>query len=168
MRNYIDGNKYSLRLLASRVQTDSKENDDRFVQYWKESRLVDDVFVRSYHTYSNILLPLHKEEVVMKKEPCLVHWARFNMDTNGDVYVCFNELFKENRNLDSILGNIYNSSIRDIWQGEKLKQIREAELSGNYSKLTFCKNFSCKNCNTFQPLLSHKETSEKQVNAVLK
>jgi radical SAM protein with 4Fe4S-binding SPASM domain len=166
MKNHIVVNSHRARLIASRVQTDCKEDDDKFVQFWKESGWVDDAFVRSYHTYSNILQPLHKKEAVMRKEPCLVHWARFNIDTNGDVYVCFNELFKENRNAGYILGNIYNHSIKDIWQGEKLKQIREAELCGNYSGLTFCKNFICKNCNTFQPL-TNKETSEKQINIIL-
>lgn len=163
MSDYIEASHSGTRLLISRVQSEHKETDRQFVKFWKDSGMAADVFVRSYHTYNNILPGLDGARELSKKTPCLVHWARFNVDTNGDVYICFNELFKERKNASHILGNLINRSIKEIWCGPKLNKLRSAELSGDYSKLTFCDVLVCKHCKTFQPFNGVRDTSEKQI-----
>lgn len=162
MRKYVDTHQLTTRLIASRVQSENKIRDDEFIDYWKRNGVVDDAFVRSYHTYNDIIPDISSNSLI-KKEPCLVHWARLNVDTNGDVFICFNELFKEKRNVEFILGNLNNETIESIWNGEKLTSIREAELSGDYTKINFCHKLPCQDCKTYQPINGKRDTSEKQV-----
>jgi MoaA/NifB/PqqE/SkfB family radical SAM enzyme len=147
------------RLVVSRVQTKERERDQEFVDFWKGSGDVDDAFIRSYHNYNELME--HIPDVGFSQHyPCLVHWGRMNVDTNGDVVVCFNELFKEHLDPCMILGNLKEQNIVDIWHGERLDAIRKAELSGNYSKVG---EIPCKDCKSCQPLQGTNQTSENQI-----
>jgi len=161
LHEYITKNGKKTRLIASRVQSFDKNKDNDFVNFWKSSGYVDDAFIRTYHTYNDILPKMTLKTDLIHK-PCLVHWARFNVSVDGYVIICFNELFKENLNKDIIIGDLNYHTIKEIWQGEKLNSIRIAELSGNYSDLEF-KNFPCKNCYSCQPLFGNCQTSEYQI-----
>ena len=147
------------RLIVSRVQTKDLEMDQQFVDFWKGTGEVDDAFVRSYHTYNELMGEV-PDFGFLQHYPCLVHWGRMNVDTNGDVVVCFNELFKDQMKESLILGNLRDQTIVDVWHGDKLNAIRMAELSGDYSKAPV---IPCKNCRSCQPLQGKKQTSEHQV-----
>ncbi len=163
MHDYIIKNSLSGRLIASRVQSMDEAADKEFVRHWKSSGLVNDAFVRSYHTYNEIMDELAVEGVLSKHEPCLVHWARFNINTEGLAVVCFNELFKEKLDPALIYGDINKQSIAEIWNGPGLTALREAELSGDYSNLPFIEAVPCKDCTACQPLFGDRETSEHQI-----
>ncbi len=160
--DYKKNNNLETRIIVSRVQSNDEIKDNEFVNFWKQKHYLDDVFVRSYHTYNNLITPVN-EDKSNKKAPCLVHWARFNIDFTGDVIICFNELFKTTINPNFILGNIKDNSIAEIWQSNELNVIRQAELSGDYSCLSYEKDLPCKNCNFCQPLFGNKQTSEYQI-----
>jgi MoaA/NifB/PqqE/SkfB family radical SAM enzyme len=160
--------KLPVRLIASRVQTEDKTSDDMFVDYWKSTGLVDDAFIRSYNSYNGIL---ERPDLVRgkgKADPCLVHWARFNIDTDGKVAVCFNELFKESLDENVLLGDINNSNISEMWQGQKINAIRDAQFTGDYSRTEFTNKLPCRQCSCCQPLFSHGKTSENQVSMIPK
>ena len=164
MSQCLQTRRHSGRLLASRVQSNSPAEDAAFVHVWKGSTWVDDAFVRTFHTYNNLLENQGPQSGRKSThEPCLVHWGRFNISAEGHVVACFNELFKEDRNEILILGDINRQGIAEIWQGEKLKAIRSAELKNDYSGLEFAEILPCRNCTSCQPLFGHKETSECQV-----
>ena len=40
------------RLLVSRVESNDKDADKYFINYWLKSKKVEDAFVRSYHDYN--------------------------------------------------------------------------------------------------------------------
>lgn len=165
MSNYIDQNKLSTRLVVSRVQSDSVELDDLFVNYWKKTNLVADAFVRKYHNYNNLIES--KGADIGKSVSCLVHWMRFNIAYNGVVVTCFNELFHPTLRNDVILGDINTQSIYDVWHGKELNELRQAELSG-YVNSKYAYDFPCRNCFSCQPYDPNRETSETQINAVRK
>jgi len=162
MHDYIRDKGLATRLIASRVESLNKTADEEFVRYWKDSGLVDDAFIRSYHTYNDIL-PKLPGEAQHKHEPCLVHWARFNISVDGYAVVCFNELFKEHLDPSLVFGNLREQSIAEIWHGPKLTALRRAELSGDYSTLPFGEALPCKDCYSCQPLLGKRQTSEYQI-----
>jgi MoaA/NifB/PqqE/SkfB family radical SAM enzyme len=162
MHDYIEGKNLSTRLLASRVESLDKTADEEFVRYWKSSGLVNDVFVRSYHTY-NEMIPELSGEGEHKHEACLVHWARFNISVDGYAVVCFNELFKPHVDPSLLFGNLREQSIAEIWHGPKLAALRRAELSGDYSALPFVDALPCKDCYSCQPLSGNRQTSEYQI-----
>ncbi len=153
------------RLIASRVQSKDRRADNAFVNHWKGCGLVDDAFVRTYHTYNNLLAELSTEpaDATPCHAPCLVHWARFNIGVKGDAVVCFNELFKEHLDASSILGDVTRQSIAEIWRGSALSALRRAELSGDYSQLPFADSLPCVHCRSCQPLRGSRPTSEVQV-----
>ena len=167
MRGVI-GQEKSRRLIVSRVESGRGDVDNEFVSYWKSSNLVDDAFIRSRHTYNGLLPELMQgPPLVAKKEPCLVHWARFNIGLGGQAIVCFNELFKNNIDRSLILGDVNIELIAEIWKGAKLAALRRAELTGDYSELTYEDVLPCKNCTSCQPLFgSERKTSEYQLGQV--
>lgn len=150
------------RLIVSRVQSTSREADEEFVRYWKSTGLTDDAFVRSYHTY-NELLPELQSRPACAHEPCLVHWARFNIAVDGRAVVCFNELFKPRLDPSLVLGDTNTQSIAEVWHGPELSALRKAELTADYSGLACRCALPCKNCTSCQPLHGDRKTSENQV-----
>ena len=170
MRELI-GNQKDVRLIVSRVQSNDQLADSVFVDYWKNSRLVDDVFIRSMHTYNRLVPGLcanPKERESLDEgehEPCLVHWARFNISKSGQAIVCFNELFKPVIHPDLVYGDVNEQSIWEIWHGEKMQAVRSAELGGDYSNPLISKDLPCKNCDCCQPLFGKTgvQTSEYQI-----
>lgn len=169
--NFIYGYKKThnlqTRIIVSRVQSNNKEIDDAFIKYWKESKIVDDSFVRTYHTYNGSIDTLGYNNNNLIKEPCLVHWARFNIDYTGKVVICFNELFRKKIQPEFIIGDIKKQSISEIWQGEALNNIRHAELTNDYTILNYKNDIPCKNCAYCQPLNNVRQTSEYQISAII-
>ena len=160
MSTYIRENHLSTRLLLSRVQTPDEDSDRQFLEYWTKQGVADDVFVRSFHNYNN-LLDIHGASDV--KKPCLVHWARASVDCDGTMVCCFNELFKPYTS-DIVLGKVdRETSIQQIWQSEKLRKIREHDSVGDFSGLGF--RIPCETCRTCQPIDTTRDTSEKQLSA---
>ncbi len=145
------------RIIVSRVQTCDAAADAEFISYWKNTGLVADAFVRSYHDYNHII---GDEKPVVNRESCLVHFARFNIDTDGMAVVCFNELFREERSREIELGFVTESSISSIWRGEKLTAIREVSLEGDCGRV---EGLPCGQCLFCQPLNGNRQTSEHQV-----
>lgn len=70
-------------------------------------------------------------------ESCYQPFQRLFVFNNGNVAPCCS---MSGGNL--VVGNVYNNSIRDIWNGEKIRRIREMVIMGD--KLPN----ACKNCNT--------------------
>jgi pyruvate-formate lyase-activating enzyme len=159
----LKGQNHSFRLIASRVQSADIGADEEFVSYWKATGLVDDAFVRTYHTYNDLLCEMSEEQSVKRHEPCLVHWARFNISASGYAVVCFNELFKEHLEPSLIYGDLNTQSIAEIWHGRKLAALRKAELTGDYSHLPSADVLPCKDCYSCQPLYGKRQTSEHQI-----
>lgn len=161
--NFIQKNNLKTRLITSRVESMDKEYDTKFVDYWENSGFVADSFIRSYHNYNNVIEGRESDKI-RKPVPCLVHWTRFNIDCDGKVIVCFNELFKGPKvDKDLVLGDVNKQSIQSIWQGEKLNIIRKAQLEGNYNIADFTKKLCCLNCKYCQPFDTKRQTSEHQI-----
>lgn len=163
LKDIVRSKNLSTKIIVSRVESKDKHYDSNFVRYWKSSNLIDDAFIRIYHDYNALLnnkFNRKRHEII----PCLVHWSRFNIDCDGTVVLCFNELFKEKHPDESlVLGNIENQTISEIWHCDKLSQVREAQLKGNYAFVKFTDNIPCKKCFSCQPLKGDKETSEDQI-----
>ena len=67
--------------------------------------------------------------------PYLINW--FNILSNGDVILCCNDYSKK-----VILGNVNNSTIKEIWNSKQYQTIRDLNNSGDYDKILICKNCS--------------------------
>lgn len=68
---------------------------------------------------------------------CISLLAEFNILWNGDVILCSNDYHKK-----MIMGNINDSSIKEIWNGSKYQAIRNLQYAGEYKKISVCSNCS--------------------------
>jgi MoaA/NifB/PqqE/SkfB family radical SAM enzyme len=159
----LKNDQMPFRLIASRVQSTDKRADEQFVHHWKSTGLVDDSFVRTYHTYNDLLDTIPENPRREKHQPCLVFWARFNISVDGYAVVCFNELFNKELSPALILGDLRNETIAQIWHGSKLNKLRKAELVCDYANIPFRDVLPCKECSSCQPLNGNNQTSEYQV-----
>ena len=79
-----------------------------------------------------------------KTIPCSQLYNGFIVTSAGDVGACW----ARDVNLDLEIGNIYQDNLSKIWQGEKIKKLRENWLKGELSK-------SCKDCLQYCSVLEH-------------
>jgi radical SAM protein with 4Fe4S-binding SPASM domain len=86
---------------------------------------------------------IYYEGSPIENPSCLVGWHFAIVDLNGDVLFCFG-------NLQTVVGNVYEESFKDIWNGQRAKQMR-FEMKYNFG---LEKDFfrECRNC----PYLSNK------------
>ena len=70
-----------------------------------------------------------------KYYPCMVPWNSLSLVWNGDVVWCCGDL-----NGVEILGNIAQITLKEIWNGEKMRFIRRNLAKGNLKDLPLCRN----------------------------
>ena len=90
----------------------------KFVEFWKDK--VDFIDIQ-------LMLDYTKQDAgncVLKKWDCIDPFRRLSIISNGDVLPCCSFY---GRSLT--VGNIYQNSLKEIWEGEKLKKIRKMILS---------------------------------------
>ncbi|MDY6895963.1 MAG: SPASM domain-containing protein, partial [Thermotogota bacterium] len=69
------------------------------------------------------------------KDPCRLLWTDMVINWNGDVPLCCNDYER-----GVCLGNIKESSIKDIWGGLKLQNMREFHEKREFNKIKICNN----------------------------
>jgi len=111
------------------------ERDD-IISYWKQYADIIE--------FQNLALPFETAQKNPKyyrsSFKCNDPWKRLTIQSNGDVYPCCAfSIF--NRNL--LLGNIIDRTIYEIWNGQKLNDLRKEISSGKYTKFSTCKD--CQN-----------------------
>ena len=57
------------------------------------------------------------------------------ISSNGDVLICCRDWQSQN-----VVGNVYNSSLYDIWHGEKMQMIQHFIANEDYEKVECCKD----------------------------
>jgi len=168
MHSLILKNNLKTRLIVSRVENSDELYNKQFIKYWKNTDLVADAFIRSYHNYNGLIKDKTTKEA-RDVVPCKVHWTRFNIDCDGSAIICFNELFKGPKvDPTIILGTVTNNTIQQIWQGKKLSLIRKAQLERNYDIINFTKNVPCIECKYCQPFDTKRVLSENQIKQIIK
>jgi len=122
------------------VQLELNEAEtELFKQQWVG--LVDEIMVRPLHVwggetiaqelidYSKKLLPSGGEQ----RHPCFYLWKSMFILQDGKTALCCMDVEGEGS-----YGDVNSSSIKDVWQGKKLKKIRELHLGGEFGKIPIC------------------------------
>lgn len=108
---------------------------DKIVGYW--GKIVDNVQVRKYLTW-DILDEKNAGDSTpyyTKRVPCPHPFERLNVDTRGKVLFCSFDIKGE-----TDMGNVMETSIRDIWTGKKFNKWRKLLLKGEHDKISICRN----------------------------
>jgi radical SAM protein with 4Fe4S-binding SPASM domain len=115
----------------------NKDELDEVKKMWRG--LVDSVGITPFSNYGggvgNELGPEEgKKEGKAKRYACPVLWFNPVVNWDGEVTTCCVNYMRN----ELIVGDIKTESLKKIWNGEKMKKIRQAHLRGNLKELPTC------------------------------
>jgi len=115
----------SCKIAVSIVDQPLVENEiEEFNATWQQR--VDSVLKRTFHSFQGRVAGISVPE---KRHPCRVLWARFNVHSNGNIPLCYNDWKNE-----EIIGNLGdpNTTIAGLWAHPTYRHYRESHLKGHY------------------------------------
>lgn len=129
--------KDRIRVRVSYVHQQSNAHEtEEFTRFWTkmgvDKILISDVYNPAELIKKNMAV---KKYAKPEKFTCPQLWQRLMVLNNGDVYPCCHA-FEEPDDLK--LGNIHEQSLREMWDGAKLKQLRDVHSRGEYQKIASC------------------------------
>lgn len=109
-------------------QADNIHEHDEFIDRWVN--IVD--FVRTGELFEDGRFPEVNLDM-SKRTPCSELYTTMAIHTDGDVSICCLDGFK-----DQVVGNVLEEGVSQVWQGEKLQQVRHYHETGQFQKVPFC------------------------------
>lgn len=107
-----------------------------FESYWKQQG-ADFVVIRRLHSaaggVSTIAMNMKQTQQSVDRKPCLYPWERILLNPKGELAFC-----PQDWSHGSVLADYRTSTIREVWQGESYRQLREAHLTNQYNAFPFC------------------------------
>lgn len=112
---------------------------DIFIKRWKG--IVDSAVIRNYGNWAgmvnnNGVSPAQEQNIPIDRYPCVWLWYATKIEPDGDVSKCFIHVTGDK----NPLGNIMHQSFKSIWNGEKMKILREKHCKNRYDEVAFCEN----------------------------
>ncbi len=114
------------------VDKDTEYQAEEFLQKWKSKGVIAEI--RNMHNYGGNV-KLGDLQSKGKRYPCYHLWLAPIILWNGDFVVCCADYGRK-----SLMGNIKNQTINEIWKGEKMQKYRKAHLAGKYDQVSPCNN----------------------------
>lgn len=114
---------------------DTIDSIDEFVNFWQGR--VDRVRVYEEHSKDGSFGSLSKDHDVFASEarqPCLKPFSDFIIYWDGSVALCNHDWDRK-----SAIGNVAQNSIKEIWQNDKYRKIRDAHIKENNELEELCK-----------------------------
>lgn len=120
---------------------------ESFRQFW--SQHVDAAFIRPLSLRDMDIEGLEATYDIdeMARYPCIGPWYSTAIRSNGDVLCCYSFHWHEETKDAMVAGNINESTLAEIWRGEKMTSIREAHLAQDFSKHPHCNR--CRNWDNY-------------------
>lgn len=72
---------------------------------------------------------MNKSDKIPNKNFCIIPWIHLNTWPNGNVYQCCITNFRDN------IGNLKNNTLKELWNGEHMKNVRKQFLNGEQPKI---------------------------------
>ena len=116
-----------------------------FLTKWR--KIVDNVTVESYCNWGGAVIDDSFGRKAGKRNACFRLWTNLTVLVNGDTCLCC--LDYEGKIL---LGDLREESIVDIWQGEKLKNIRRIHLAAKFNDIELCSRCNYRKYETASPI----------------
>ena len=134
---WIRDTKSPTRVVVSFIEQpqNSAEIPD-FEKFWRENG-ADQVVVRRLHSGAGAVIKmaqlLRQNNKNSKRYPCLYPWERITLNPRGDLVFCPQDWVQ-----GSVIADFRGTSIRETWQGEFYRKLREAHLSNDFASHEFC------------------------------
>jgi radical SAM protein with 4Fe4S-binding SPASM domain len=105
---------------------------DRFIEKWRGRGRK--VHIKDEETWAGYFAGKETNSV-MKRIPCRKLWERLTIDWAGNVSICCRDY-----KIREKVGNVTTESLKSIWNGKRMIQIRKLMVTEQYDKLSLCKN----------------------------
>lgn len=115
----------------------NREEIKIFFNEWKN--IVDRVNITTLHTWGGLFKgkagkeKFHFLNPKLKREPCRFLWTDMIVNWNGRVSACCQDYEAK-----MMVGNAATQSLKDIWQGKVLNELRKKHLSGQMNNIPLC------------------------------
>lgn len=123
------------------LQTDNRHEEDAFIAFWEDK--VDKVYIREFHSHNDFVDDhgLFKNHGDPHRHPCPFLWDRLIVGHDGGVRFC-----EFDWKGDHVLGNANDQSLKEIWQGDAYRALRESHVAGSH-----CHEF-CNHCTDWRQI----------------
>jgi MoaA/NifB/PqqE/SkfB family radical SAM enzyme len=137
LMEWASKDNYDTKIVVSFVeQPNNTEEVELFRKYWEEQG-ASFVVIRRMHSAAgavdSIAEAMHNKINNDERYPCIYPWERLVLDPKGLLAFC-----PADWSYSSPAGDIRTETIREVWKGEFMNNLREAHLSNNYSCHGFC------------------------------
>lgn len=127
----------STRIVVSFVeQPENAHEAPGFELYWKKQG-VDSVVIRRLHSAAGGVASIAQSMRARQDEglryPCLYPWERILLNPRGQLAYCPQDWVH-----GSVIADYRLTTIREVWQGEAYRKLREAHLKNNFCDHRFC------------------------------
>lgn len=131
----IQEEKSEAKVIVSFVKQDeNKDEADDFYNFWKKAG-VNDVLIREQHSCSGAKeeIKFYKNSKNIERRPCVYPWERIVLNARGDLSFCPSDWVH-----GSFITNYKDNTIKEIWNGDFYKKLREAHLKNDFENFNFC------------------------------
>lgn len=115
------------------------ENTDEvadFEKYWNEQG-ADYVVIRRLHSAAgavdSVAQKMHEDQKEEKRYPCVYPWERLVLDPKGLLAFC-----PADWTYSSPAGDFREATVKEVWQGKFMQDLREAHKDNDFSCHGFC------------------------------
>jgi radical SAM protein with 4Fe4S-binding SPASM domain len=119
-------------ILQTIIMQSTRDEVGTVIDTWNP--LVDEVSVSAVTEYGSIggvsLVHVNRDS---PRIPCPLLWISLSVLWNGDVTVCCNDMGG-----DMVIGNITENSLRNLWQNDRLNEMRKILRKGKPGKFPRC------------------------------
>lgn len=134
---WVKESKAKTRVVVSFVEQPANAHETAdFERYWNDQG-ADYVIVRRLHSCSGAKAELAAARLKTQRgetrRPCLYPWERIVVNARGDLAFCPSDWVH-----GSYVTDYRKTTIRETWQGEFYRALREAHLKNDYRKHSFC------------------------------
>jgi pyruvate-formate lyase-activating enzyme len=146
MRNAL---RMPTRIVVSIIRQELIEGKlDAAIRFWTDEIGVDEVITRKFLSWDdnttislgNSLDPhLYEHLPAERQEPCVWPFERLNVDTLGRIALCGQDV---SFRTSTLFPNLNDTTIKEIWQGERFNWYRRLHLEGKGAEAWPCRGCS--------------------------
>lgn len=119
------------------LQEENKSESKEFIEHWKQHLRKDDVVVvfRAHNWGGVVDVEGFDGDENLNKIPCTILWSNIMIHSDGSVALCSVDTEQDSQ---YTLGNINESSIKEVWNGAVLNEYRKNHLLWRKDKYKLC------------------------------
>lgn len=134
---WVRESKSKTKVVVSFVEQPGNTHEVKdFEKFWKDQG-ASHVIIRRLHSCSGAQVNLVDNQRLLaraeERRPCLYPWERIAINARGDLAFCPSDWVH-----GSYIEDYRKTTIKDTWQGQFYKDLRQAHIDNNYADHKFC------------------------------